>query len=186
MSGKKILMFIGIILGIILVIGLGWLVSVNKNAEGNIINEIVPEEEISNSQLRQTIITLYFMDKEKGEIEPEARQIDVRMLLEKPYEVLINMLIEGPKNENLTGIIPRDTKINNIELKDGIVYIDFNDYFIKEQNLGEAQEKMIINSILKTLLELKEVNGIKILINGEENLCFPDEAVNFKEIFYAE
>ena len=31
-----------------------------------------------------------------------------------------------------------------------------------------------------------EVNGIKILINGEENLCFPDEAVKFNEIFYAE
>lgn len=184
MSGKKLLMFIGIILGLILVIGLGWLVSVNKNAEENEISEIIPEEEISSTQLRQTIITLYFMAQEKGELEPEARQIDVRLLLENPYELLINMLIEGPKNENLTGIIPKDTKINNIEIKDGIVYIDFNDYFIKEQNLGEAQEKIIINSILKTLVELKEVNGIKILINGEENLGFPDGAVKFNEIFY--
>lgn len=186
MSGKKLLMFIGIILGIIFVVFLGWLVTLNKNAEKNIINEIIPEEEISNSQLRQTIITLYFMDKEKGKLEPEARQIDALMLLENPYELLINMLIEGPKNENLTGIIPRDTKINNIEIKDGIVYIDFNDYFIKEQNLGDIQEKIIINSILKTLVELKEVNGIKILINGEENLGFPDGAINFNEIFYAE
>lgn len=185
MSGKKVLMFIGIILGLILVIGLGWLVSVNKAAKENEIREITPEEEISNSQLRQTIITLYFMNKEKGNLEPEARQIDVRMLLENPYELLINMLIEGPKNENLIGIIPKDTKINKIELIDGVVYIDFNEYFIKEQNLGEVQEKIIINSILKTLVELKEVNGIKILINGEENLQFPDGAVNFNETFYS-
>lgn len=184
MSGKKFLMFIGIILGIIFVVTLGWFVSLNKNAKENMINEIIPAEEISKSQLRQTIITLYFMDKEKGVLEPEARQIDVRLLLENPYELLVNMLIEGPKNENLIGIIPRDTKINKIEIKDGIVYIDFNDYFIKEQSLGEVQEKIIINSILKTLIELKEVNGIKILINGEENLSYPDEAVNFKEIFY--
>ena len=165
---------------------LGWLVSVNKNAEENKINEIIPVEEISNSQLRQTIITLYFMDKEKAELEPEARQIDARLLVQNPYELLINMLIEGPKNENLIGIIPQDTKINKIELKNGIAYIDFNDYFIKEQNLGEAQEKMIINSILKTLVELKEVNGIKILINGEENFKFPDGKVNFNENFYLE
>ena len=39
MKIKKILMFIGIILGIIFVMILGWLVSVNKNAEENIINE---------------------------------------------------------------------------------------------------------------------------------------------------
>lgn len=186
MKIEKLLMFMGIILGIIFVVALGWLVSVNKEAENNKLNEIVPAEEISNSQLRQTIITLYFMNKEKGELEPEARQIDVRMLVENPYEVLVNMLIEGPKNENLIGIIPRDTKINKIEIKDDIVYIDFNDYFIKDQNLGEVQEKMIINSILKTLIELKEVNGIKILINGEENSSFPDGAVIFNEIFYLE
>lgn len=183
---KKILIYIGIILGIIFVVALGWLVSINKDAEKNEIQEIIPEEEISNTQLRQTIITLYFMNKEKGELEPEARQIDAILLLENPYEVLVNMLIEGPKNENLIGIIPQGTKINNIEIKDGIVSIDFSDNFIKEQTLGETQEKMIINSILKTLVELSEVNGIKILINGEENSCFPDEAVKFNEVFYLE
>lgn len=183
---KKILIYIGIILGIVFVVFLGWLVSVNKNAEKNKIQEIIPEEEISQAQLRQTIITLYFMNKEKGELEPEARQIDVRLLLENPYELLVNMLIEGPKNEILTGVIPQGTKINKIEIKEGIVYIDFSDDFIKEQTLGENQEKIIINSILKTLVELREVNGIKILINGEENLCFPDEAIKFNEVFYLE
>lgn len=185
MKSKKIFMYVGIILALIFIIVLGWLVSVNKDAEKNEVQEIIPQEEISNTQLRQTIITLYFMDKEKGELEPEARQIDARILLEKPYEVLINMLIEGPKNEQLVGIIPQGTKINKIEIKEGIVYIDFSDNFIKEQKLGEKQEKLIINSILKTLVELKEVNGIKILINGEENKSFPDEAVKFNEIFYA-
>lgn len=185
MKGKKILMYVGIIFALIFVVVLGWLVSVNKNAEKNQVQEIVPEEEISNTQLRQTIITLYFMNKETGELAPEARQIDARLLLEKPYEVLINMLIEGPKNEQLIKIIPQGTKINKIEIKEGIVYIDFSDNFVKEQTLGEAQEKTIINSILKTLVELKEVNGIKILINGEENSGFPDEAVKFNKIFYA-
>ena len=61
MKGKKILMYVGIILALIFVVVLGWLVSVNKNAEKNGVQEIVPEEEISNTQLRQTIITLYFM-----------------------------------------------------------------------------------------------------------------------------
>ena len=96
------------------------------------------------------------------------------------------MLIEGPKNEQLMGLFPEGTKVNNVEIKEGIVYIDFSEEFINEQKLGEEQEKKIINSILKTLLELSEVNGIKILIDGEENMCFPDEAVKFNDIFYAE
>lgn len=182
---KKILIYIGVILALFFVIILGWLVSINKNAENN-INEIIPQEEISDNQLRQTIITLYFMNKETGELEPEARQIDAKLLLENPYEIILNKLLEGPKNDNLIGIIPEGTKINKIEIKDEIVYIDFSDNFINEQNLGEKQEKLIINSILKTLVELNEVNGIKILINGEDNLGFPDNEVNFNEIFYLE
>lgn len=182
---KKILIYIGVILALFFVIILGWLVSINKNAENN-VNEIIPQEEISDNQLRQTIITLYFMNKETGELEPEARQIDAKLLLENPYEIILNKLLEGPKNENLIGIIPAGTKINKIEIKDEIVYIDFSDNFINEQTLGEKQEKLIINSILKTLVELNEVNGIKILINGEDNLGFPDNAVKFNEIFYLE
>lgn len=186
MKGKKTLMYIGIVLALIFVIILGWLVNTNKNAKEIQEEEITPQEEISDKQLRQTIVTLYFMDKQSGELSPEARQIDARMLLGNPYQVLINMLIEGPKNEQLIDLIPKNTKVNNIEIEDGIVCIDFSEEFIKEQTLGGEQENMIINSILKTLVELSEVNGVKILIDGEENSCFPDEAVKFNEIFYSE
>ena len=137
MKIKKILMYIGIVLGIILVVFLGWLVCVNKNTP---VEEIVPQEEITDEQLRKTVVTLYFMDKQTGNLVPEARQIDVRMLLENPYQVLINMLIEGPKNEQLLGIIPQGTQLNNVEIENGIVCIDFSEEFIKEQNLGEEQE----------------------------------------------
>ena len=184
MKIKKILMYVGIILGLIFVILLGWLVNINK--EINEDNEIIPEQEISDTQLRQTIVTLYFYGKESAKLEPEARQIDARELLNNPYQILINLLIEGPKNEELLKLIPDGTKLNNIEIKDQIVYIDFSEEFIKEQNLGEEQEKLIINSILKTLIELNEVNGIKILINGEENKSFPDNEVSFNEEFKME
>ena len=181
MKIKKILMYVGIIFGLIFVISLGWIVNMNKEIQEN--NEIVPEQEISDDQLRQTIATLYFFGKESAKLEPEARQIDVKLLIDNPYKTLVNLLIEGPKSEGLLKLIPDQTKLNNIEIKEGIVYIDFSDEFIKEQNLGESQEKIIINSILKTLIELNEVNGIKILINGEENKSFPDNGVTFSEAF---
>lgn len=183
---KKTLMYVGIILALIFVIILGWLVSVNKHAKTDEVIEITPEEEISDKQLRQTIVTLYFMDKETSKLEPEARQIDARSLLENPYQVLINLLIEGPKNEQLLKVIPEGTKLNNVEIKDGVVYIDFSEEFIKEQALGENQENILINSILKTLVELSEVNGVKILIDGVEDCKFPDSGVKFNEVFYIE
>ena len=184
MKIKKIIMYIGIIAALIFVTLLGFIV--NKNKEINNEIEITPEEEISDNQLRQTIATLYFLGKNSNQLEPEARKIDARQLLENPYQVLVNLLIEGPKNEELLKLIPEGTKLNNIEIENNIVKIDFSEEFIKEQNLGEEQEKIIINSILKTLIELNEVEGIKILINGKENMCFPDEALYFNDIFYLE
>ena len=59
-----------------------------------------PQEEISGEQERKTIISLYFVNKKTKEVAPEARMIDVKDLINEPYNVLINFLIEGPKNEN--------------------------------------------------------------------------------------
>lgn len=184
MKTKKIIMYVGIIAGLIFVTLLGFIVNKNKKINNEL--EITPEEEISDNQLRQTVVSLYFWCKNSEKLEPEARQIDARQLLENPYQVLINLLIEGPKNEDLLKLIPEGTKLNNIEIENNIVKIDFSEEFIKEQNLGEEQEKLIINSILKTLLELNEVKGIKVLIDGKENMCFPDEKVFFNDIFYLE
>lgn len=184
MAKKKFLMYIGIVFLILIIFYLGYLVYININYNKNIISEeFIPEEELSDENLRQTIITLYFMDTETATLMPEARKIDAKKLLENPYKLLVELLIEGPKNEKLIKIIPEDTKINDVKIINGIVNIDFSKEFIENQNLGKAQEELIINSILKTLKELTEVKGIKILINGEENKEFPDGNIKFSEPF---
>ena len=93
------------------------------------------------------------------------------------------MLIQGPKNEKLVKLIPENTKINNAEIKENILYLDFSEEFIKEQNLGKEQEELIVKSIVNTLTELTEINQIKILINGKENDKFPDNGVTFDKVF---
>ena len=66
----------------------------------------------------------------------------------------------------------------------GILYINFSEDFIKEENMGFEREKNIVDSILKTVIQLNEVEGIKILINGEDGKEFADGEFNFKEIIY--
>lgn len=185
MKNKKIFMYIGIIILILIVLGLGYLIfiNINFNKDNNTIDEYIPEPEITDEQLRETIVTLYFMNVETAQIEPEARKIDAKELLENPYKKIIQLLIEGPKNEKLTKLIPDNTLINSVYEKSGIVTIDFSEAFINEQRLGKEQEEMIINSIVKSLTELTEVTKIRILINGEENKSFPDEGVIFNRDF---
>ena len=145
------------------------------------ITEITPQEEISEEQMRQTIVSLYF--KSGDEIVPEARLVDVKQLLNNPYEKILNMLIEGPKSSNLTGIIPKGTKINKIQKENDTLIIDFSKEFIENHTGGEQEEQNTIKCIVNTVTELTEINSIKILIDGEENKAFKDKKIKFNQIF---
>ena len=156
----------------------------NKAEEINeIAQEYVPAEEISDEQLRNTIISLYFINKETKEINPEARTIKVNLLINDPYKYLLEQLIEGPKNEKLEKGIPENTKLNKVELKEDILYIDFSKEFIENAPKGKENEQKIIETIVKTVTELNEVNYIKILIDGKENEAFADKEVTFENTF---
>lgn len=179
---RNILIFWVVILIIIITI----FFFINKK-ESNVNNntEYQPEEEISINQERKTIVSLYFINKTTKKLEPEARLIDVKPIVEDPYNTILNLLLEGPKKENLEKIIPDQTKVNNVTLEGNTLIIDFSTEFIENYN-EENDEKQIIDSIVKTLTELTEVDSIKILINGEENKQFKNGTINFNDIFIRE
>ena len=156
---------IKLIIIIIIVLILGIIVFNNveivKNDDKH-SNEIFPEQEISDEQLRQTIISLYFYNKETKELKRESRSIDVKVLIDDPYNTIINLLIQGPRSDKLVSEIPINTKINSIKLENNILMIDL--FF---ENTDNINLEKINSQINKTLTELIEVNSIKVLINGE-------------------
>lgn len=176
---RVLIVVISIILIIVIMIGVYFLIK-NKN-EKNELTEYTPEEEISETQMRQTMVSLYF--KNENVLIPEARLIDVKELINNPYEKILNMLLEGPKNEKLQKTIPEGTKINKIEKEGENLIIDFSEEFITNHMGGELNEKLTLQSIIKTLTELTEINGVKIKVNGEENKEFKDGIIKFNQNF---
>jgi len=185
MKNKKLLYSI-ISLAIILIILIIILFSVrNKfnNATQNQIVEYTPAQELSDDEIRKTIISLYFKNIETNSLIAEAKAIDVKELYKDPYTYLINMLIAGPESEKLESAIPEGTKVNSCALKGNTVYVDLSKEFIDNAPSSITEESIIIYSIVNTLTELNEVTGVKILINGEENKSFNDNAISFKDVF---
>ena len=184
MLDKKRVLIIGIAITIIVAILVGvYFYIAGKEAE-NQITEYTPQEEITDEQMRQTIVSLYF--KNDNGLIPEARLIDVKELINNPYEKIVTMLIEGPKNENLQKTIPEGTKINKIEKQGETLIIDFSQEFISNHVGGEQEEKLTLQSIVKTVTELTEINEVKIKINGEENKEFQDGKIKFDQTFNRE
>ncbi len=146
-------------------------------------NEIQPQEEVGSDTMRQTIVTLYYQNKETKELMPEGRMVDSKTLLTDPYATLMGLLLEGPKNEKLQTVIPEGTRVVKAELKGDTVYLDLSKEFIDNHKGGQEAENMTIYAIVNTLTQLNEVNSVKILINGREDQAFKDNKINFKNAF---
>ncbi len=155
---QKYIIFI--LIGLIVIFGIYIVLNIE------IETEYVPEIEVEESELRNTIITLYYKDKESGELTKENKLIDSKELLKNPYKVLIKMLMLGPENEQNESIIPKNVQLLDISFEKGIVFINFNKDF--SEGIELERLKLCKESIYLTLSSLAEVNDIKILVEGVE------------------
>ena len=145
---------------------------VKENNQNSIGDEYTPQAEITEEQTRQTIVSLYFPDKENKKLTPEARMIDIKELINIPYEKLMNLLIQGPKNEKLENIIPKGTKVLRSFTEGDTLILDLTKDFLNYDMEQENGKENLVNSIVYTMTELTEINSVKFLIEGEENEQF--------------
>lgn len=167
MKNKKIIFVFVILLIIIFIVGIFSIRYVRNRKENEMQSEYVPEEEISEEQLRETIVSLYFPDKETNMLKPEARLVNIKELLQSPYNVLVELLINGPKNDKLKCIIPENTKLLNSSLDGECLTLDFSEELLNYNKDDDKEKDNLINSIVNTITELNEVNKVKFLVNGQ-------------------
>lgn len=171
MKNKKIGIIFLIILIVVLIGGYFGIRYVKNKKQETTIEEYIPQEEITDDQVRQTIISLYFPSKETNELNPEARLIDIKEIMNNPYEKVTQLLIEGPKNEKNKRIIPEGTKLNKSYLEGDCVVLDFSSEFLNFTK-EEKEKRNLIHSIVNSLTTLTEVNQVKIIIDGNEDSEF--------------
>lgn len=167
---KKIIAIITLILIILLAIFIWNNISIENNVDE--YQDYTPEEEISEEQMRQTKVILFFANSETGEIESEVKIVDVNLLINEPYKQIMNWLINGPQSSNLKKLIPEGTAMHDIKFEKSCAIINLSNEFLNYET--EENKLKIINSIVNTLTNLKEINSVKFLINGEENEKFSE------------
>ena len=162
---KKIIAIITFIILILIAIFIYNNISIEKNTEE--YQDYTPQEEISEEQMRQTKVVLFFANNETGELEAETKIVDANLLINEPYKEIMKMLIKGPQSSNLRKLIPEGTAMHDIKVEKSCAIINLSNEFLNYET--EENKLKIINSIVNTLTNLKEINSVKFLINGEEN-----------------
>ncbi len=98
--------------------------------------------------------------------------------LKKAKELIDALTINGSKHEdipsNLTPIIPENTRILNISLKDKLLKINFSKEFL---NVTKENEEKLIESLVYTLTEIENISELMIFIEGSKLEYLPQSNI---------
>jgi germination protein M len=133
----------------------------------------------NNGYQQKGNIVLYFAN-ESGEALKEYRKSIEISNNTSLATVVVEALIEGPKQEGYQATIPENTTIRNISVKDSICYIDLSDEFYNTDN--SLKNDIIVYSIVNSLVELPTVAKVQFLHNGEKQSFFR-ETMPFDGLF---
>lgn len=120
-----------------------------------------PGKQINSSV--ETTLTLYFASADGSSLVKETREVhySTNISMEK---LIMEQLIEGPKQSNAQATIPSNTKLISVSLVDGVCYVNLGESF-KNQS-GAVTEDLVVYSIVNSLTELPEVSKVQISVNG--------------------
>lgn len=123
----------------------------------------------ATNQYTQADLVLYFANEEGTALVAEERSV-VYPSSRSLERVVLNQLIEGPKTEGNTATLPSSLKVQDVSLREGVCYVDFDSTFLEEpMNVTDSIE---IYSVVNSLTELESVKQVQITINGSANETF--------------
>jgi len=144
-------------------------------AQGNLLYlaQATPEKPIGTgtttnvSPLEQETmqVTIYHATNDAMFLVPEIHVVPKN---DHPAQTAIELLLAGTKNADLVSVIPPDTQLRNVWVKDHIAYVDFNDNLIKKNTGGSTSELLLVGAIVNTLTEFSNIEQVQILVEGKK------------------
>ena len=104
-------------------------------------------------------------------------------LISKATDLIETLIIDGKKKDIITNgfkpLLPKDTKILNIDLNNNILTIDFSQEF---NNIKEKYEEKLIESLVYTLTSIEGIEKIEILVEGNKLKQLPNSKKTIPEL----
>ena len=140
--------------------------------------ENVPENiEYVESQVEEQTVFLLNQDNLLGRTQVVASE--TADPLSKVKEALLTLIQEGPNESRVPNgfkaIIPSDTKINSIDLQDGILKVDFSKELL---DVNEEMEEKVVEAIVYTATSIKDVKSVIIFVDGDVLTKLPKSGIN--------
>ncbi len=110
---------------------------------------------------------VYLLNKESY-VDRVNMVLNDKETLEKIKDIISILTLNSKESayipDRFFGVIPANTKINNLSLENKLLKIDFSKEFL---NTTEKNERKMIESLIYSLTELEEVDNILIFVEGK-------------------
>lgn len=130
--------------------------------DSNSINKLNVKEKIEYSDVITT--NIYLLNDNDLLVKVNTIIDNNDSLIEKVKNVLNSLLQKDTIPNGLRNLIPKNLKVLEVKMEEQIVYINFSKELL---NIEEKYEEKLIESIVYSLFEIKEINGISIYIENE-------------------
>jgi len=146
------------------------------DSKNNVVGLMTAESFVENpgeqiNAIQTTTLTLYFSNRDGDALVKETQTVHYssNISIEK---LVIEHLLEKPKNAKGKSAIPSGTKLLSVTTVDGVCYVNFDAGFTNQDY--EIQEPIVIYSIVDSLSELSTVSKVQISVNGSTKGVYRD------------
>ena len=159
------LVLVGVAL--VLAVGAGWFLA-KRSTNGPAGTAAAPV--YTETDGRRVIAHLYFGDLQGRYLTSEQRVLDRPDAAAAYARLLIDRLIEGPKQGG-SRTLPETARVRALFVGgDGVAYVDFSKDAFTQHPGGIGSELMTLYSVVNTLvLNIEEIRSVKLLIGGQES-----------------
>ena len=112
-------------------------------------------------------LKLYFAN-EKGDgliSEEVSVRYNSNMSIER---LIVDQLIKGPSINGLSPVIPPETKVLGVSVKDTVCYVNLGEEFLNNTFAGDP--KITIYAIVNSIIDGGTCSQVQISVNGESNI----------------
>ncbi len=135
------------------------------------VGRLENDDFVMNTGLEDVEIKVYFAN-ENGNALVDSNLRITNFGNTSIEKLILERLIEGPKEEGMINTLPTDTKLIKVSTKDGICYVDFNEKFLDK--VPGVNDEVVIYSIVNSLVELSTINKVQFTINGATKKTYRD------------
>ena len=116
-------------------------------------------------------LELYFANSEGDKLVTETEHVryNSNTLKEK---LIVEELMKGPSAETYKKVIPMDTVLLGVSVKDDVCYVNFDNGFL---NMTDIQPEVTIYSIVNSIIRGGSASKVQILVNGDSNLKYQEQ-----------